>query len=390
MVQQMTHKHLLVTRYINDCGGYISSVSDLFMKPLGEYVCLKLERVLESAESDEPIPFILRRLVSREYNVGPEGAVIGTSSDCTVCIPRDSGVCARHVAIRWVPGSTGGTSFQCLSVRRGSKLMRQDCFDGHGHFVLEDLTGGSGVFCVTYNATSLQHSAIPEDTEEQRVVKVSSPAGDQSDQSIKSQSGGVTPLEVGGAQGEVEGEGSALHLMHGVQFVTGQLEWSITALPLEKMLTLKMFAAARKGDLDELRSILDSNKCTDVTVPGVFVTPTDREGGGGWEEVVGEWGRWEEVGDGEYTFWYMSNHFPSPHIPTHCDTSTTLTPTPHTGGCSLVLCCYVQQQRQETILRWSDCYQQRLSVPMLVVSDTKMLSTLPLHVATARWSSFSS
>ena len=238
-------------------------------------MCLKLERVLESADSDEPIPFILRRLISREYNVGPEGAVIGTSSDCTVCIPRDSGVCARHVAIRWVPGSTGGTSFRSLSVRRGSKLMRQECFDGHGHFVLEDLTGGSGVFCVTYNATSLQHSAMPEDTEEQRVVKVSSPAGDQSDQSIKSQSGGVTPLEVGGAQGEVEGEGSALHLMHGVRFVTGQLEWSITALPLEKMLTLKMFAAARKGDLDELRSILDSSKCTDVTVPGVFVTPTD-------------------------------------------------------------------------------------------------------------------
>ena len=181
--------------------------------------------------------------------------------------------------------------------------MRQDCFDGHGHFVLEDLTGGSGVFCVTYNATSLQHSAIPEDTEEQRVVKVSSPAGDQSDQSIKAQSGGVTPLEVGGAQGEVggaqgevggaqgevggaqgevggaqgevEGEESALHLMHGVQFVTGQLEWSIMALPLEKMLTLKMFAAARKGDLDELRSILDSSKCTDVTVPCVFVTPID-------------------------------------------------------------------------------------------------------------------
>ena len=251
------------------------------MKPLGEYVCLKLERVLESADSDEPIPFILRRLVSREYNVGPEGAVIGTSSDCTVCVPRDSGVCARHVAIRWVPGSAGGTSFRSLSTRRGSKLMRQERFDGHGHFVLEDLTGGSGVFHVTYNATGLQRSAIPEDTEEQRVVRSLSPAGDQSDQSIKAQGGGDTPHEacqsskVGGAQGEVEGEGSALHLMQGVRFVMGQLEWSITALPLEKMLTLKMFAAARKGDLDELRSILDSSKCTDVSFPCVFVTPTD-------------------------------------------------------------------------------------------------------------------
>ena len=63
------------------------------MKPLGEYVCLKLERVLESADSDEPIPFILRRLVSREYNVGPEGAVIGTSSDYGVCTKGQWGMC---------------------------------------------------------------------------------------------------------------------------------------------------------------------------------------------------------------------------------------------------------------------------------------------------------
>ena len=75
--------------------------------------------------------------------------------------------------------------------------------------------------------------------------------------------------------------------MLGVRFVTGQLEWSITALPLEEMLALKM-SAARKGDLDELRRILDSSKCTVMSVLCVFVTPTDRgvRGGG----TVGGWG----------------------------------------------------------------------------------------------------
>ena len=58
---------------------------------------------------------------------------------------------------------------------------------------------------MTYNTTSLQHSAIPEDTEEQRVVKVSSPAGDQSDQSILYARGSVCH-----GAAEVEHHGSTI------------------------------------------------------------------------------------------------------------------------------------------------------------------------------------
>ena len=139
------------------------------------------------------------------------------------------------------------------------------------------------------------------------------------------------------------------------------------------------FAAARKGDLDELRSILNSNKCTDVSVPCVFVAPRDRG-----------WGRWEGGRWRVYILLHVQSLLLTLHIPSHCDTSTTHHPHTYTGGCSLVLFYCVQLQRQETTLRWSGCYRQHPLVPMLAVSDTKMLSTLPLLAATARWSSFSS
>ena len=76
----------------------------VFSQPLREYVLLKVTRVLESSEPDQPVPFILRRLVSREYHIGPEGASIGTSPNATIFLPREAGVCGRHVEIRWIPG----------------------------------------------------------------------------------------------------------------------------------------------------------------------------------------------------------------------------------------------------------------------------------------------
>ena len=214
--------------------------------------------------------------------MGPEGATIGTSDDCTVCVPKDSRVLAKHLGIRWTPGGAegaAGSSWQSLVARRGSKLTRQEHVQEHGHFILEDLTGGGGVFYTTYNAAGLQRSAILEakDAEEQG-VRILSP-----DSSTEIESDGSSnPIESnqseGGTVQSQSGEAkqdNALHLTHGIRFVTGQLEWSITALPLETLLTLKMFAAARKGNMEELRSILDSNKCSEVSVPYVFVTLTD-------------------------------------------------------------------------------------------------------------------
>jgi len=80
----------------------------------------------------------------------------------------------KHLGIRWVPGGAEGavgSSWPSLAARRGSKLTRQEHVEEQGHFVLEDLTGGSGVFYTTYNAAGLQRSTILEarDVEEERV-----------------------------------------------------------------------------------------------------------------------------------------------------------------------------------------------------------------------------
>ena len=65
-------------------------------------MCLRLIRVEESSTSSEGhVPFILSRLVGRHYHVGPEGASIGTSADCSVCVPSESEVWPRHTLISW-------------------------------------------------------------------------------------------------------------------------------------------------------------------------------------------------------------------------------------------------------------------------------------------------
>lgn len=76
----------------------------MFSQPLREYALLKITRVLESGEPDQPVPFILRRLVSREYHIGPEGATIGSSPEATIFLPRETGMCGRHVEIKWISG----------------------------------------------------------------------------------------------------------------------------------------------------------------------------------------------------------------------------------------------------------------------------------------------
>lgn len=62
---------------------------------------------------------------------------------------------------------------------------------------------------------------------------------------------------------------------HGLKFVAGKLEFSFTALPTELLYTLRMFAAAKRGDLDELKNIVELSKASDLTVPYVSVSQTD-------------------------------------------------------------------------------------------------------------------
>ena len=88
----------------------------------------------------------------------------------------------------------------------------------------------------------------------------------------------ILPTPAPGASSEESacvsfGDNFRLRLSRGVQFQTGRLVWSLTALPVDQVLTIKMFSAAREGRLDDLRRILDYSQCSDGPIPLVFVTP---------------------------------------------------------------------------------------------------------------------
>lgn len=70
-------------------------------------------------------------------------------------------------------------------------------------------------------------------------------------------------------------EPHATHIHCGVKFVAGKLEFSFTALPPDTLYTLRMFAAARSGDLEQLTSIVESSRSLDFAVPYVTISQTD-------------------------------------------------------------------------------------------------------------------
>jgi hypothetical protein len=59
---------------------------------------------------------------------------------------------------------------------------------------------------------------------------------------------------------------------HGIRFIAGRLEFSLTALPTELLYTLRMFDATKRGDLNELRDIVESSRNSDIPVPYVTVS----------------------------------------------------------------------------------------------------------------------
>ena len=137
--------------------------------------------------------------------------------------------------------------------RRDSKLKRQDRIlsENPGHFVLYDHTQGDGVFYIS------QRSTILED-----VTELDTPTDTQSRDSS-------TDIMTDPS------DKNAIHLTSGVHFVAGHLEFSFTPLPLDLTFTLRMFVAANRGNLVELKSVLESSVNSEVTLPHVFVTPTD-------------------------------------------------------------------------------------------------------------------
>lgn len=52
----------------------------------------------------ETVPFMLKHLVSRQYHIGPEGAVIGSSPKASISLPQDTALLDKHVEIKWISG----------------------------------------------------------------------------------------------------------------------------------------------------------------------------------------------------------------------------------------------------------------------------------------------
>ena len=94
-------------------------------------MCLKLVNVQET--DDTCVPFILRRLIGREYHIGPDGITIGTSANCNIRLPVEGDIIAEHCRIKYTNSS-------------------QD-EEHNGSFVLEDLTGGLGTIHITHNSS---------------------------------------------------------------------------------------------------------------------------------------------------------------------------------------------------------------------------------------------
>ena len=76
----------------------------MFGNPLAEFANVTVSRIV--CNSDEPVPFMLRRLVSRQYHIGPAGAVIGFSPEADICLPQETGLLERHVDIKGTSGRT--------------------------------------------------------------------------------------------------------------------------------------------------------------------------------------------------------------------------------------------------------------------------------------------
>lgn len=62
-------------------------------------------------------------------------------------------------------------------------------------------------------------------------------------------------------------------LNHGIKFTAGLLEFTLTALPLNQLLLVRAFRAARNGELNQLKSIFEFSVTAGATLPPIVVTP---------------------------------------------------------------------------------------------------------------------
>lgn len=218
----------------------------------------------------------MRRLLSREYHIGPEGAIIGSGPNTTITVPKEADIMESHVQIKWNSGMQSSLNILCLHELHplsytalnvettleeqltgchSSKLTRQSqvsaAMSVNGHFVLSNLATGEGSFYLLPATPCNRILEQPESTFEE---------DDSSVSAFLPNEGSDSKLNVA--------------LDHGVRFVAGRLEFTITALPLSQLLTIRAFAAAMKGDLAQLKSVVEFSTAAGVTSSHIVVTPT--------------------------------------------------------------------------------------------------------------------
>lgn len=130
-----------------------------------------------------------------------------------------------------------------------SGKRERDC----GYFLLRDLTHGRGVFYISKPESNRQYSVIHEEKSCNicEVPSLSSEHSINDDSSIGLSQSRVYRSGVG-ASSKFD-----TSLTNGVSFVAGHLEFCVAALPLEQLLTIRAFSAARSCNLPELKAAIE-------------------------------------------------------------------------------------------------------------------------------------
>lgn len=147
-----------------------------------------------------------------------------------------------------LPGSHRSRQ-QTSKLRRQSKLLNDS--EVNGYFILSNMALGEGTLSVLPEVPS--SIAILERSESSDSEDISILGASQFDAALNTM--------------------QDLPINHGTKFTAGQLEFTLSALPLNQLLLIRAFRAARNGDLCQLKSIFDYSVTVGTTLPHVVITP---------------------------------------------------------------------------------------------------------------------
>ena len=126
-------------------------------------------------------------------------------------------------------------------------LSRQRRVEDGGHFILKDLTAGTGVFYISHVT---HHVTTPIEEEE-------IPSNEES---------------VARERGIIGSDKFPMVLSYGIHFVTGILVWELSALSPSEVLTAKLFHLAKQRDLVQLKEQINKMESSTLNVPTLTIT----------------------------------------------------------------------------------------------------------------------